>query len=61
MNKIRWKLFMALSRIGWTVCPEPQRSDLLSRMTFDMPSLDNKEQTLNEMRNRCLQRNKKKN
>lgn len=28
MHRIRWWLFKRLSKIGWRICPEPERSDL---------------------------------
>ncbi len=35
MSVFRWWLFKKLSRFGWWVCPEPQRSDLYRSMFFD--------------------------
>lgn len=35
MRQLRWWLFKVLSRIGWAVCPEPYRSDLRHRLSFD--------------------------
>lgn len=36
MHAIRWKLFKLLSRLGWWVCPEPDKSNL----TAVMPTWD---------------------
>lgn len=30
INELRWKVFKALSWIGWKVCPEPHRTRLQS-------------------------------
>jgi len=35
MNKLRWWLFKKISRIGWAICPEPQRTELYMNMRFD--------------------------
>ena len=35
MNKFRWWIFKKLSRFGWAICPEPQRSQLYMNMRFD--------------------------
>lgn len=32
MTAIRWWLFKRLSDIGWEICPEPHKSNLLARM-----------------------------
>jgi hypothetical protein len=31
MNAFRWWLFIRLSEIGWWVCPEPHRTNLVPR------------------------------
>ncbi len=36
MHWLRWKMFKALSYVGWAICPEPERSDLRRRMTIDL-------------------------
>jgi hypothetical protein len=28
LNVIRWRLFVALSYVGWWICPEPHRRNL---------------------------------
>ena len=35
MTKLRWWAFKRISAFGWWVCPEPHKSDLLRRMSFD--------------------------
>lgn len=32
MTAFRWWAFKRLCALGWLVCPEPQRSDLQSRL-----------------------------
>ncbi len=32
VDRIRWRLFKLLSRIGWRICPEPHRSMLEASM-----------------------------
>lgn len=32
MRNLRWKLFKLLSRIGWWVCPEPDRTAMQRHM-----------------------------
>lgn len=39
INKTRWRLFRMISVIGWWICPEPQRSDMQGRMSFDQKPL----------------------
>jgi hypothetical protein len=31
----RWHIFRALCHIGWHICPEPRRSELLGSMSYD--------------------------
>ncbi len=40
MNLFRWWLFKSWSKVGWAICPEPQRSDLKSRLTLDLSDPD---------------------
>jgi hypothetical protein len=40
MNKFRWWLFKLLSKVGWAICPEPQQSDLKSRLALDLRESD---------------------
>jgi len=35
MNAFRWWLFKKLSRVGWAICPEPQRTRLYQSMKID--------------------------
>lgn len=35
MNKLRWKLFKVISWIGWKVCPQPQRREIMHIMARD--------------------------
>jgi hypothetical protein len=35
MVAIRFWLFKRISAVGWWVCPEPHKSNLLRRMSFD--------------------------
>jgi hypothetical protein len=35
MRTFRWWVFKKISRFGWWVCPEPQRSELYRSMFFD--------------------------
>jgi len=36
MNKFRWRIFKLLSVIGWAICPEPQKSNIMKKMfTWD--------------------------
>lgn len=35
MHDLRWDLFKLLSRFGWWLCPEPERSRLYQSMFFD--------------------------
>lgn len=32
MTEFRWRLFKLLSRLGWIICPEPYRSEMLADM-----------------------------
>lgn len=35
LRPLRWWLYKLICRVGWSVCPEPYRSDLRRRMSFD--------------------------
>lgn len=35
LDRLRWRAFVALSWVGWRICPEPHRSILRGSMQFD--------------------------